>query len=149
MNDHNQFFTDLRAALTGDAALSALVGTRVYRSIQPQGAALPCIVMHHIGGEEISTSARTEGEGDERQTQVQFDCLAASAPQSSEVCSALRAAIESARETPSGETGIMSAAYDPPFTEAGGSVRPTTQSAEVLARTVLTATIHHVRMPAE
>jgi hypothetical protein len=147
MNDTNQLFTDVRELFAQDSALAALVGSRVYRGMQPQGAALPCVLMHHIGGEEINTSARTEAEGDERQTSIQFDCLATTASQSSEICSALRAALESARhrEPAAGQTAIMGCTFEPAFTESGGSVRPSSQSAETVSRTVLTVSIHHVR----
>ncbi|MFN3650094.1 MAG: DUF3168 domain-containing protein [Armatimonadota bacterium] len=40
----------LYEALTGDAAVSGLVGARVYASVAPQGAQVPYILFHRQGG---------------------------------------------------------------------------------------------------
>ena len=36
--------SDLLALLTGHAPLVSLVGTRIYRDVQPEGGAYPCVV---------------------------------------------------------------------------------------------------------
>jgi len=40
--------TDFRALLAADATVAGLVGSRVYPTVRPQGAALPCITFQPI-----------------------------------------------------------------------------------------------------
>lgn len=42
--------SSFRALLTGDAALTALVGARIYWNAIPQNAADPCVVMYRVAG---------------------------------------------------------------------------------------------------
>lgn len=146
-SDRNQMFADLRTALLANTALAALVGTKITRGLARQGERKPYIVMHHIGGEEIADHGGPEVEGDEHQTIIQFDCIGLTPAQSDEVATALRAALESARETePSaGGTYFLGFDYDAPFSDAGPSISSTQQGAETIARTIQVVTINHIK----
>jgi hypothetical protein len=64
------------ARLTADAGVSALVGTRVYPGVRPQGSALPAIrygVPTHFAERDL------EGATSVRTTRLQFDCFALTA----------------------------------------------------------------------
>lgn len=62
--------TDFYSAVTGDATLAALVGTRVYPAILPDNATLPALVYSVISQVPI-------GSGGCESTRVQVDCYAA------------------------------------------------------------------------
>lgn len=62
--------TDFYSAVTGDATLAALVGTRVYPAILPDNATLPAMVYSVISQVPI-------GSGGCESTRVQVDCYAA------------------------------------------------------------------------
>lgn len=66
--------TALRARLVADASVAALVGTRVYWRIRPQGSDLPAIVLTIISDPRPQ---HLEGFQDLRATRVQIDCMAA------------------------------------------------------------------------
>lgn len=140
-------FADLRTALLADTALAALIGTKITRGMPRQGERKPYVVMHHIGGTELSDHAGREAEGDEHQTTVQFDCIGLNPASSDEVATALRAALESARETDAAEGGtyFLGFDYDAPFSDASQSVASTQQGAETVARTVQIVTINHIK----
>lgn len=44
------FQSELRSFLLADATISSLVGTRIYPSVLPAGAALPAVVYFRVGG---------------------------------------------------------------------------------------------------
>lgn len=78
--------------LTADAAVSALVGARIYRAGHaPQGVATPYITWSVVGGHSENYLAQRPGID---QTRVQIDCWAKDAPQ----CRALVDAVVSALE---------------------------------------------------
>lgn len=62
--------TDFYSAVTGDATLTALLGTRVYPAILPDNATLPALVYSVISQVPI-------GSGGCESTRVQVDCYAA------------------------------------------------------------------------
>lgn len=62
--------TDFYSAVTGDATMTALVGTRVYPAILPDNATLPALVYSVISQAPI-------GSGGCESTRVQVDCYAA------------------------------------------------------------------------
>lgn len=82
--------TALRSKLKADAAVSALVGSRVDWNERPQKSQLPAIVLQliadnrsqHMGGFDTFT-----------QTRVQIDCFAETAKTSVELANAVIAAI--------------------------------------------------------
>lgn len=85
------FETDLRTRLVNDATVAAIVGTRVYWEVRPQGSSLPAIVMYLIAGERdqhLGGVMATQG------NQVQFDCIAVSKSASVDLRQAVIAVIE-------------------------------------------------------
>lgn len=46
----------LYTTLSGDAALAAIVGTRVYDTLAPEGSAFPCVVFSYQGGHDVHTN---------------------------------------------------------------------------------------------
>ena len=84
--------SSLFTALTGNAALTALIGTRLYPDAMPQGAVLPCIVYQRI------STPRTQGFGSSQpvivsRPRLQFSCWALTASAALAVCAALRTAL--------------------------------------------------------
>ena len=66
--------TQLRTALIADAALSALVGARIYAGLIPQNSVMPAIAF-----ERISTQPRDSAMGKDTgyvQATVQYTCIA-------------------------------------------------------------------------
>lgn len=61
------------STLTGDAAVSAIVGTRVYPLVIPQGGDLPAVTYQRIYGAPINDLA---GAGELVRARVQVDCWA-------------------------------------------------------------------------
>lgn len=47
--------TELYDALSGDAAVAALVGTRIYPEVRPEESALPAVAFVRIGTQPINT----------------------------------------------------------------------------------------------
>lgn len=68
----------LWTALTEDAGVSAIVGTSVYWSEYPQGAAVPAIVLNIVSGEDQPTLQGTDQVWTYR---VQIDCYAMNRPE--------------------------------------------------------------------
>ena len=63
--------TGLYTALTGDAGVSALVGTRIYPEIMPQGVTYPAISYQRIS---TTRTNMLSGVDDFTQVRVQVDC---------------------------------------------------------------------------
>lgn len=85
------FESDLVARLRADATVSGLVGTRIYWEVRPQGSALPAIVLTGVSGERRQHMAgpmTTQGH------RVQFDCMAATKAQASDLRAAAIDVIE-------------------------------------------------------
>lgn len=79
------------SALTNDAALSALVGSRVYPVIAPQGVTAPFVVYQPIA----AIPATTRGEAHEiSETLVQFSCYGETYAAATQVRAALVAALD-------------------------------------------------------
>lgn len=53
MNESREVAKWLVTTLQGDAALAALVGTRVYRDVAPESAALPFVIFWNTGGHDV------------------------------------------------------------------------------------------------
>lgn len=51
--------SDLFTLVTGDAGVSALIGTRMYPKLMPPGATLPCVVYG-----EVATETLVQADGD-------------------------------------------------------------------------------------
>lgn len=63
----------LRSLMVGDATLSALVGTRVYPAVLPQGVAYPAIRYSQVsGGDDYDM----DGPDDLKRKSYQFSCVA-------------------------------------------------------------------------
>lgn len=69
------FATALRARLVADSAVAAIVGTKVYWTLVPQGTALPYIRMQTVSDPRPE---HLRGYQSARQTRVQVDCFAGS-----------------------------------------------------------------------
>lgn len=67
--------SELFNILTGDAAVGAMIGTRVYPLVLPQNPTLPAVVY-----QELRTDARAAADGDmgERETRFQLSAWASS-----------------------------------------------------------------------
>ena len=73
--NHSAYFAAaLHAALTAHAPLAALVSTRIYSGLAPQGSALPRIIWHDItsASDHEHDSATSDDPGTEESV-VQFD----------------------------------------------------------------------------
>jgi hypothetical protein len=88
------FEVDLRSKLVNDAAVSAIVGSKVYPQFRPQGSTLPAVLLTIVYGARDKTfdgAMATQG------NQVQFDCMASTKAE----VTALRNAVIDAIEAPS------------------------------------------------
>lgn len=85
---------ELLALLAADAAVAALVGTRIEWGARRQGAAMPDILLRRIGGGPGETLAGTDGLV---VTRVQVDCYAATYAQALAVGRAVEAALHAHR----------------------------------------------------
>ena len=70
--------TQLRTRLKNDAAVAAIVGTRIDWGVRPQGSAYPSIVLNIVSDERPQHMA---GNIDARGTLVQIDCYGATRAQ--------------------------------------------------------------------
>lgn len=84
---------DVVATLTGDAGLSALVGTRVYPVLAPQGTTRPFVTYQRIGADNRAVLG---GEVSGDQEQIQLDAWADSYTQAHAVTAAVIAAMDGA-----------------------------------------------------
>ena len=87
---------DLFARLSGDAAVAALVGTRIYPIRAPQAAALPRIVFARQEGENLGT---LNGRGTHDRLQVLVECFAATVEQARALATAATLALDAWRGT--------------------------------------------------
>lgn len=86
------FETDLRTRLVNDATVGALVSTRIYWELRPQGSALPAIVLTGVSGDRRQHMAgpmATQG------NRMQFDCMAISKAQAIDLRAAVIDLVES------------------------------------------------------
>lgn len=83
--------TSLYSTLTGDAGVSALIGTRVYPNLAPEGAAHPLVAYSVISGSHIDT---IPGTGDTTRKLVQIDCHANTYSSAKAVAAAVISALE-------------------------------------------------------
>ena len=90
----------LIARLLGIAAVSGMVGTRVYPGSRPQGSALPAVVLNRISGGPLYAD---DGEAGLEQARIQVDCWAASYAGAKLLARAVKASL-SAFEGTVGET---------------------------------------------
>lgn len=88
--------TGIYAVLTGDAGVSALVGTRIYPLVVPQDASLPAIAYQRVSGGPTYTQ---DGDANLTPARFQFTCLGSSYSQAKAVATAVRAAISGASGT--------------------------------------------------
>ena len=65
--------TDLYTTLSGNAGVSALVGTRIYPNLVPESAANPCIDYSTVAETRVDTIA---GVSDMRRSMMQISCHA-------------------------------------------------------------------------
>lgn len=80
----------LRAQLTANAGLAALVGSRVSWGLRPRGNALPAVALHLIGAGPDYTM---DGASGLAQSRVQIDCWALSYADMAAVARAVTAAL--------------------------------------------------------
>lgn len=76
--------------LSANAGVSALVGTRIYKSVLPRGYTLPAIAVHRYGGTQ---EYQADGPVGLREDQVQLDCYAEDAETAQQVIEAVRAVL--------------------------------------------------------
>lgn len=81
---------DIYTALSGDATLAALVGTRIYPQWRAQDAALPAVTFYQVSENPQNTIG---GELALRNHQYQFDVWADSYSEAQSVVTALNAAV--------------------------------------------------------
>ena len=77
--------------LQSRAGLTALVGTRIYPVMAPQGVALPYVAFDRVDTRPEQALGEAAGLAT---TRVQFDCYAAGAKQAKELADALRQALD-------------------------------------------------------
>lgn len=113
----------LRRRCLGDAGVAALVGTRVYWRVRPQGSALPALVLTLISDPRPQTLKAFQ---ERRFSRVQVDCWAdggePSAPETRAQVVALREAAIAALAGPFTQDGIGFGRSDfTPVTDRGES----------------------------
>lgn len=95
--------TSIYSALSVDAALLALVSTRIYKITAPQGTAAPYIVWQGIGSDPGITHSGPAGA---IERMVQFACFAATPEAATAVREALVAALDGV-ELANGDNGTL------------------------------------------
>jgi len=93
----------IRSYLAGFAGISALVGTRIYPLVIPQGATLPCITYQRISTPRISTHDGSGMSGDLSSPRFQFDAWATTLSSVKAITDQIRAALN-------GKTGSIGTA---------------------------------------
>ena len=73
--------------MTEDTGVSALVSTRIYKSVLPRGYVLPAICIHRYGG---SQDYQFSGPADVSEDQVQLDAYGETAEDAQSVVAALK-----------------------------------------------------------
>lgn len=81
----------LRTVLVGDAGVSALVGTRVYPLVIPNGASYPAIAYQTIGREMSQTQSGAISPEDAR---IQLTCVCTSYAGAKSLMEAIRNAVD-------------------------------------------------------
>lgn len=81
---------DIYTRLSGDAGVSALVGTRIYRRILPQDDDLPAITYTQVSETPL---VNLDGENAKRNARFQFDCFGSTDSAAEDLADALRAAM--------------------------------------------------------
>lgn len=76
---------------TGSTALSALVGTRVYRVRLPQNVTYPAVTYWKVSGNRLHDTQGPTGESDPR---VQVSCWSRSQAQAEDVAEAVRGVLD-------------------------------------------------------
>ena len=89
--------------LTGYAGLTALISTRVYPLIIPQGATLPCVTYQRIDTPRTLTHGDSGATGTLARPRIQFSSWAATLSEAMAIAYQLRAALN-------GKTGSMGTA---------------------------------------
>lgn len=79
------------ARLSGDAALAALVGAKVYPVICPPGTAAPYVIFQKVGTDPATVH---DGAGELAHDLYQFSCVGATYAQARAVRAALKAALD-------------------------------------------------------
>lgn len=85
--------------LSGNGAVAALVGTRIYPVTRDQDEGLPAVTYQIIGGE---STQRHEGPSNHSKTRVQFDSWADTATASRNLADAVRQALDRYKGTSNG-----------------------------------------------
>lgn len=89
----------LRTVLIGNVGVSALVGTRVYPVVAPQGASLPAVVYQRISA---NRQHHLQGPSGLTQVRMQFTAIATTYSAMKALANALRQALDGYRNTVSG-----------------------------------------------
>lgn len=117
----------LRSKLVaGGSASQALVGSRVYPLVLPDGQALPAVVYQRVTSNRLAAHTAIVGRGLVNAT-VQFSCIGASYASARAVATAVRQTLESLHETVSGvdvdavHFGDEEDGYSEPADKAGAS----------------------------
>ena len=91
----------LYTRLSTHAGLSALVGTRIYPSVMPQGVILPAVTYRQISGARVHAMGSDAGLARPR---FQLSCWSTTYSQAKDVAAQLRAALQRWRGTLGGVT---------------------------------------------
>ena len=117
----------IHAHLSAQAAITALVGTRIYQGAREQGSALPAISFSEVDGE--SYQDMTAGSVGLARATYQFDCHAGTTKQAAALRELVRLAMQNHINSPLSASGVQtwaclftgtSGGYDP---ETGAIVR--------------------------
>ena len=81
----------LIARLQGAAAVSAIVGSKVWWIQRPQGTEVPAVVLRHSGGEDVEN---LDGDSDMTEARVTADCFGATDAQAKQLARAVKAALK-------------------------------------------------------
>jgi hypothetical protein len=81
---------DIYTRLSGDAGVTALVGTRIYRRVLPQDSTLPAITYTQVSERPL---VNLDGENTTRNARFQFDCFGSTDSAAEDLADALRAAM--------------------------------------------------------
>ena len=83
--------TDLYTTLSNDSGVTALISTRIYPNLAPEGVTHPYVTYQVVTGERLSTIA---GVDDAKRKRIQINCHADTYASAKDLAAAVEAALE-------------------------------------------------------